>query len=681
MSGYKYDDEGGQFFTFALTAVVAFLVPYTYKTLFSRVRSVAHGWLDRRGHKTRTAQRLMRTSWVRTAAKGAVLVAGWALVAYLVRRIATAAKNSTHAVYDPFAILGIAASATEKEIRRRYRKLSVQFHPDKLRNVANQTKEEIDAHYIELTKAYKSLTDETIRKNLELYGHPDGRQEMSLGIALPTWIVDSQNSAWVLGAYGLVLAIGLPLLVARWWYGTRARTKDGVLNATALNFFTSLKKDMRRAEIFALLGRTEELTAYAAQLTSADEAAYDALEQETRAVYKRLHGHDVVRDDMPVRVRRATVLLAAYLHRVASPNAHVEQGTSNADAVKYAIGHYTDRLLTSLLAMSSAHRRLEQTSVVRDMIPCVAQAVPVEGGSLAEIWQLPHMTLPLAEALLQHEPVATRGLQGLWKVPDAERRKVLIGDGKLTDAAYQELVRALGEWPRIELVDAYFTVMGEEQVTAGALMQLVVKVRLLPLKRDGSLLRDGRRLDAKDKAKESHVRPGTEEYAQDPMQDPHDGKRTMGVAYVPYFAEERKPHWFVQMGDHKNDHLIVAPTKFTDLDTSELRTVRINVQAPTEPGVFTFMVSITSDSYLGSSASQLLKLRVEEAPVVGEDEEDDISDPEEDTIAGQMALMRGERVKPAAVYAEDDEEDEEEEEEKSDDDESDDDTDSDSDSD
>ena len=167
MSGYKYDDEGGQFFTFALTAVVAFLVPYTYKTLFSRVRSVAHGWLDRRGHKTRTAQRLMRTSWVRTAAKGAVLVAGWALVAYLVRRIATAAKNSTHAVYDPFAILGIAASATEKEIRRRYRKLSVQFHPDKLRNVANQTKEEIDAHYIELTKAYKSLTDETIRKNLD----------------------------------------------------------------------------------------------------------------------------------------------------------------------------------------------------------------------------------------------------------------------------------------------------------------------------------------------------------------------------------------------------------------------------------------------------------------------------------------------------------------------------------
>lgn len=36
MSGYKYDDEGGQFFTFALTAVLAFVVPYTYRVLVSR---------------------------------------------------------------------------------------------------------------------------------------------------------------------------------------------------------------------------------------------------------------------------------------------------------------------------------------------------------------------------------------------------------------------------------------------------------------------------------------------------------------------------------------------------------------------------------------------------------------------------------------------------------------------
>lgn len=268
----------------------------------------------------------MRTSPYSTLFRAFVLIAGWAAVAYLTRCIATTSSTSMHAVYDPFQILGIAASATEKEIRRRYRKLSVQFHPDKLRNVANQTKEEIDAHYIELTKAYKSLTDETTRKNLELYGHPDGRQEMSLGIALPTWIVESQNNVWVLSAYGLILGIGLPLLVARWWYGTRSRTKDGVLNSTALGFFSKLKKEMGAADIFQLLGQTEELTAYASELQAADEAAYAALEQETLAVYKRLHGSDLATDE-PKEVRRALVLLAAYLHRISSSSSRVEQGT------------------------------------------------------------------------------------------------------------------------------------------------------------------------------------------------------------------------------------------------------------------------------------------------------------------------------------------------------------------
>lgn len=32
------------------------------------------------------------------------------------------------------------------------------------------------------------------------------------------------------------------------------------------------------------------------------------------------------------------------------------------------------------------------------------------------------------------------------------------------------------------------------------------------------------------------------------------------------------------------------------------------------------------------------------------DEEDDISDPDEDTLAGQMAAMRGEKVKRSAAY-------------------------------
>jgi len=104
-------------------------------------------------------------------------------------------------------------------------------HPDKVKATVDNTIEEIQNRFVELTKAYKayvvfsdhdtldsslaSLTDETIRENLEKYGHPDGRQDISMGIALPHWIVERKNNIWVLGIYGLLFGGALPALVVR----------------------------------------------------------------------------------------------------------------------------------------------------------------------------------------------------------------------------------------------------------------------------------------------------------------------------------------------------------------------------------------------------------------------------------------------------------------------------------
>lgn len=34
-----------------------------------------------------------------------------------------------------------------------------------------------------------------------------------MGIALPRWIVEAQNNIWVLGVYGLLFGVSLPMLV------------------------------------------------------------------------------------------------------------------------------------------------------------------------------------------------------------------------------------------------------------------------------------------------------------------------------------------------------------------------------------------------------------------------------------------------------------------------------------
>ena len=92
----------------------------------------------------------------------------------------------------------------------------------------------------------------------------------------------------------------------------------------------------------------------------------------------------------------------------------------------------------------------------------------------------------------------------------------------------------MGEWPRIELVDAYYTVIGEERVSAGSLMHLVLKLRLLSMKRDGSILQNGRRLDARDK-RDDNVRSGLTE--TETISEANAGREPMGYVHAPYFKE------------------------------------------------------------------------------------------------------------------------------------------------
>lgn len=73
--------------------------------------------------------------------------------------------------------------------------------------------EDAEGKFVELTKAYKALTDEVTRENLAKYGNPDGPQQREDKIAIPSWVVEGKNSVAVLAAYGLVLGGAIPFLV------------------------------------------------------------------------------------------------------------------------------------------------------------------------------------------------------------------------------------------------------------------------------------------------------------------------------------------------------------------------------------------------------------------------------------------------------------------------------------
>ena len=122
----------------------------------------------------------------------------------------------------------------------------------------NETLDDVNNRYVDISKAYKALTDEEVRNNYIQYGHPDGKQSFSIGIALPTFIVTEGNGKYVLGIYGGLLGVMLPYLVGRWWYGTQRVTKEKVLVQSAGNLFREWREDMGRGGVVAALSSGEE---------------------------------------------------------------------------------------------------------------------------------------------------------------------------------------------------------------------------------------------------------------------------------------------------------------------------------------------------------------------------------------------------------------------------------------
>ena len=67
---------------------------------------------------------------------------------------------------DYYDVLGVEKSASADDIKRSYRRLAMQFHPDK-----NPGDKEAEAKFKQCAEAYEVLSDQQKRQQYDQYGH------------------------------------------------------------------------------------------------------------------------------------------------------------------------------------------------------------------------------------------------------------------------------------------------------------------------------------------------------------------------------------------------------------------------------------------------------------------------------------------------------------------------------
>jgi len=75
-----------------------------------------------------------------------------------------------------YDILGVDKNASDKDIKKAYHKLSIQYHPDKQVGKSDAEKKAAEEKFKEISEAYGVLSDEGKKRNYDQYGDPNGMQ-------------------------------------------------------------------------------------------------------------------------------------------------------------------------------------------------------------------------------------------------------------------------------------------------------------------------------------------------------------------------------------------------------------------------------------------------------------------------------------------------------------------------
>ncbi|KAK3717060.1 secretory subunit [Vermiconidia calcicola] len=654
-SEYNYDTDAQFFPFFVLTITSLITLPLTYTLLrspsdhsaSSKGRQIESPYQPDHAdiievQRAKQKRKELRLKRMLTAATG------WLVMAYMIYLMAITAR-ATPQIWDPFSILDVSYSSSEKDINRRYRRLSLTMHPDKREpnSARNETAESVNDEWVEIVKAYKALTDEEVMKNYREYGNPDGKQSTSFGIALPQLLVAEGSGKYVLLVYGALLGIGLPWLVGKWWYGMKSQTKERVFVTSAGNMFRAFRERMDSGDVVAAVGSALEFKDILAggkadtglgkverRLQEADSGDVGMLPKDKKTL-------DALED--PVR-RKTLALIWAYLSRL-------DLDDKTLEGEKYELAPTALRMNEAFLSIALAYGFTAPVLSSFQLSQSLTQAIPPSTARLP-LLQLPHFTPTIIKSIETSTGKKDHmTIQSFMSLP-AEHRRALATAAGLPTQQLHVAETVASQLPLLRVEKAFFKVQGEKYILPSSLIQLVIKARFIPPGTPSTSIPTINEKDLQDIDP-----PDGDIQAQKQEPEAH----SIPLAHAPYFARDRAPRWHVFLADPRQGKIAVPPFTFSTFDkkafeegedgvkpTFEMVTLKMQFQAPPQPGEYKFQMNMVCDAYVGFDYKQEVVMSIEEPGKIVEEEEeegnyeeDEISEPEEDSIAGAMAAMKG----------------------------------------
>lgn len=285
-------------------------------------------------------------------------------------------------------------------------------------------------------------------------------------------------------------------------------------------------------------------------------------------------------------------------------------------------------ILQGLMQIATVKQWLSSTCVLMELQQHLLQATyPGE----ASIKQLPHITNALLRKYYRSKKVNVSTVQQLCAMSETERKQLLK---PLSDAEYLDVMEVAHRIPKLTVKKAVFKVIGDKIITTGAIITFILKLQ------NGEVTSVETTQDVAKANDDEEEEEEEDEAIVSPKDDKKKDTKSLPMAHTPYYPGEKKPCWWIFLGDPKVNRILVPHKKVTDIVDEQ--TIKIPFPGPPKPGVYTFSLYVKSDTYTGTDILQDIKLKVQDPSELPEEEpvDDSISEPEEDSIAGQMKMMR-----------------------------------------